>query len=348
MKRRTFTQSLLLAAANPLFASTDAPAGSITSIPGIDVGHFTDPRRPTGCTAILFRKGAVAGVDVRGAAPGTRETDLLNPVNTVQQIHAIMLSGGSAYGLDTATGAMRFLEEQGIGFHLANQVVPIVPAAILYDLGVGDGHIRPDAAAGYAACKAASGAKVAEGSVGAGAGATIGKYFGPKSMMKSGLGTAGLTIGNTGIVVGGIVAVNAVGDVRDPATGRIIAGARKPDGSGFIDTMAQWREGRGRAEDQPGRNTTIGVVATNAIFDKAQMTKIAQMAHDGLARAINPVHTTMDGDTVFAATTGTLKTAIDHGIIGAIAAEVMTEAVLRAVRMATSVLGIPAYRDVHR
>ena len=346
MKRRSFAQSLLLAAATPLRASTTTPAGSLTSFPGIEVGHFTDQRRPTGCTAILFRKGAVAGVDVRGAAPGTRETDLLNPVNTVQQIHAIMLSGGSSYGLDAASGAMRFLEEHGIGYHLGNQIVPIVPAAILYDLSIGDGHIRPDAAAGYAACKAASGAKVAEGSVGAGAGATIGKFFGPKSMMKSGIGSSCQTIGNTGIMVGAIVAVNAVGDVRDPATGQIIAGARKPDGSGFIDTMARWREGQSRGEAQTGRNTTIGVVATNAIFDKVQMTKIAQMAHDGLARAINPVHTTMDGDTLFAATTATAKSQMDHGIIGAIAAEVMTEAVLRAVKLATGVLGIPACRDL--
>ncbi len=332
----------------PLKAAGVESDGCITNIPGIEVGHFTDRRRPTGCTAIVFRKGAVAGVDVRGAAPGTRETDLLNPINTVQQIHAVMLSGGSAYGLDTASGAMRFLEEHGIGFRLQDQVIPIVPAAILYDLNVGDGHVRPDAAAGYAACEAASNGKVAEGSVGAGAGATIGKFFGPKSMMKSGLGTASLTVGKTGVVVGAIVAVNAIGDVRDPATGRIIAGARKQDDSGFIDTMARWREGNSKADMQPGRNTTIGVVATNAIFDKAQMTKIAQMAHDGLARAINPVHTTMDGDTIFAASTGAIATSMDHGIIGAIAAEVMTQAILRAVKTATGVMGIPAYKDLRR
>jgi L-aminopeptidase/D-esterase-like protein len=336
----------LAATAHPLAAATSAPVSCITAVPGVEVGHFTDTRRPTGCTAVLFRKGAVAGVDVRGAAPGTRETDLLNPLNTVQQIHAIMLSGGSAYGLDTATGAMRFLEEHGIGFHIGGQIVPIVPAAILYDLGVGDGHIRPDAAAGYAACKAASGGAVAEGSIGAGAGATIGKLFGPRSMMKSGIGNASLAVGSTGIIVGAIVAVNAVGDVVEPATGHIIAGARKPDGSGFMDTMGRLREGKGRGEGEAGRNTTIGVVATNATFDKAQMTKIAQMAHDGLARAINPVHTTMDGDTLFAASTGTAKSAMDHGVIGAIAAEVMSAAVLRAVRMATGVLGIPAYRNL--
>lgn len=328
MNRRAFNQTLLLAA-----AAKAEPAGSLTTVPGVEVGHFTDKRRPTGCTAILFRKGAVAGVDVRGAAPGTRETDLLNPINTVQQIHAIMLTGGSAYGLDTATGAMRFLEEHGIGFRVGDQIVPIVPAAVLYDLQVGDGHIRPDAAAGYAACKAASSAMVVEGSVGAGAGATVGKFFGPKFMMKSGLGSASHTVGDTGIIVAAIVAVNAAGDVIDPGTGRVIAGARKPDGSGFIDTMAQLRAGRGSIEQQAGRNTTIGVVATNAIFDKAQMTKIAQMAQDGLARAINPVHTTMDGDTIFAATTGTIKSPLDHGVIGAIAAEVMTQAILRAVRL---------------
>jgi L-aminopeptidase/D-esterase-like protein len=314
----------------------------------VEVGHFTDSRRPTGCTAILFRKGAVAGVDVRGAAPGTRETDLLNPINTVQQVHALMLSGGSAYGLDTASGAMRYLEEQGIGFRVGNQLVPIVPAAILFDLGVGDGHIRPDAAAGYAACKAASSGKVAEGSVGAGAGATIGKFFGPKSMMKSGIGTASLAVGTSGVMVAAIVAVNAVGDVLDPATGKIVAGARKPDGTGFIDTMARLCEGKRSGESQAGRNTTIGVVATNATFDKAQMTKIAQMAHDGLARAINPVHTPMDGDTIFAASTGVVKAALDHGAVGAIAAQVVSEAVLRAVRSATGVLGIPAWRDLER
>lgn len=347
MNRRAFATSIALAAARPLGAAPEGSGAGITSIPGIEVGHFTDKRRPTGCTAILFRKGAAAGVDVRGAAPGTRDTDLLNPVNTVQQVHAIMLSGGSAYGLETAAGAMRYLEEQGVGFHVGKQIVPIVPAAILFDLAVGDGGIRPDAAAGYAACRAASSGRVAEGSVGAGAGATIGKYFGPKSMMKSGLGTACVTVGGTGIMVGAIVAVNAVGDVLDPATGGIIAGARKPDGSGFIDTMARMREGRSSGEAGNGRNTTIGVVATNAVFDKSQMTKIAQMAHDGLARAVNPVHTTMDGDTIFAASTGTVKPAVDHGVVGAIAAEVMTEAVLRAVKLATGVLGIPAYRDLH-
>jgi L-aminopeptidase/D-esterase-like protein len=342
LTRRTFAQSIAAAAAMPLRAS--GPTG-ITAIPGVEAGHFTHDKRPTGCTAILFRKGAVAGVDVRGAAPGTRETDLLNPVNTVQQVHAILLSGGSAYGLDTASGAMRYLEEERIGFHIGKQIVPIVPTAILYDLSIGDGHIRPDASAGYAACKAASTGQLAEGSVGAGAGATIGKLFGPRSMMKSGIGTASTAIGDTGILVAAVIAVNAVGDVVDPASGQIVAGARNPDGSGFLDSMARIRQGRTGAAGA-GRNTTIGVVATNAIFDKAQMTKIAQMAHDGLARSIRPVHTTMDGDTLFAAATGTLKSPLDHGVVGAVAAEMVAEAVVRAVKQATSVLGIPAWRDV--
>lgn len=348
MNRRTFAQTLAaLSAAVPVRSAIPDSQTGLTDVPGVKVGHFTDKRRPTGCTAILFEQGAVAGVDVRGAAPGTRETDLLNPINTVQQIHAIMLSGGSAFGLDCASGAMRFLEERGIGFKLGPQIIPIVPAAILYDLSIGDGHIRPDAAAGYAACKLASFRKIEEGSVGAGAGATIGKLFGPASMMKSGIGTASITVGNTGIMIGAIVAVNAVGDILDPATGQIIAGARKPDGSGFLDSMARWREGRFGVLES-GKNTTIGAVVTNATFDKAQMTRIAQMAHDGLARAINPVHTTMDGDTIFAASTGLVKTSMDHGVVGAIAAGVMAEAVLRAVTRATSVLGIPAYRDLHR
>ena len=347
LTRRTFAKSLAFAAAHPLIASPPPGAG-LTAVSGIEVGHFTDKRRPTGCTAILFRQGAVAGVDVRGAAPGTRETDLLNPLNTVQQVHAIMLSGGSAFGLDTASGAMRYLEEHGIGFHLGKQIIPIVPAAILYDLSVGDGSIRPDAAAGYAACKTASGGPVAEGSIGAGAGATVGKFFGPKSMMKSGLGSASLAIGNTGIVVSALVAVNAVGDVIDPATGHIIAGARKPDGSGFMDTMASLRAGQGSAESSAGRNTTIAVVATNALFDKTQMTKVAQMAHDGLARTINPVHTPMDGDTIFAVSTGALKAPFDHGVVGALAASVLGDAVLRAVKQATGLPGVPAYRDLAR
>jgi len=348
MKRREFGGALAALAAAGALSSAEATEavgqGSITDVQGIKVGHFTDTRRPTGCTVLLFEKGATAGVDVRGSAPGTRETDLLNPINTVQQVHAILLSGGSAFGLDAASGVVRFLEEHRIGFQVGGVVVPIVPAAILFDLGVGDPKIRPNADSGYKASQAATAGKVAEGNVGAGAGATVGKMFGMKSAMKGGIGTASLHVGNTGIVVGAIVAVNAVGDVVNPQTGKIIAGARKLDGSGFMDTMARIRGGY-RVE-AGGSNTTIGVVATNAAFDKSQMTKIAQMAHDGLARTVYPVHTPSDGDTIFAAATGAISKKADHGAIGALAAGVMAQAVLRAVMSARGLAGLPSYSDL--
>jgi L-aminopeptidase/D-esterase-like protein len=348
MKRREFSGALAAMAAGGALSSAEVAEavgqGSITDVQGIKVGHFTDTRRPTGCTVLLFEKGATAGVDVRGSAPGTRETDLLNPINTVQQVQAILLSGGSAYGLDAASGVVRYLEEHGLGFHVGEVIVPIVPAAILYDLGVGDPKIRPTAESGYKACQAASGGKIAEGNVGAGAGATVGKMFGMKSAMKSGIGTASLHVGNTGVVVGAIVAVNAVGDVVNPQTGKIIAGARKPDSSGFMDTMARIRGGY-RVEAS-GSNTTIGVVATNVALDKAQMTKIAQMAHDGLARTVYPVHTPGDGDTIFAAATGAISKRADHGAIGALAADVMAQAVLRAVMSARGLAGLPSYNDL--
>ena len=348
MKRREFSGALAAMAAGGALSSAEvaelAGQGSITDVQGIKVGHFTDTRRPTGCTVLLFEKGATAGVDVRGSAPGTRETDLLNPINTVQQVQAILLSGGSAYGLDAASGVVRYLEEHGLGFRVGEVVVPIVPAAILYDLGVGDPKIRPTAESGYKACQAASGGKIAEGNVGAGAGATVGKMFGIKAAMKGGIGTASVRVGDTGIVVGAIVAVNAVGDVVNPRTGKIIAGARKPNGSGFMDTMARIRGGY-RVE-AGGSNTTIGVVATNVAFDKAQMTKIAQMAHDGLARTVYPVHTPGDGDTIFAAATGAISKRADHGAIGALAADVMAQAVLRAVMNARGLAGLPSYSDL--
>jgi L-aminopeptidase/D-esterase-like protein len=348
MKRREFSGALAAMAAGGALSSAEVAEavgqGSITDVQGIKVGHFTDTRRPTGCTVLLFEKGATAGVDVRGSAPGTRETDLLNPINTVQQIQAILLSGGSAYGLDAASGVVRYLEEHGLGFHVGEVVVPIVPAAILYDLGVGDPKIRPTADSGYKACQAASGGKIAEGNVGAGAGATVGKMFGMKAAMKSGIGTASVRVGDTGIVVGAIVAVNAVGDVVNPRTGKIIAGARKPDASGFMDTMARIRGGY-RVEAS-GSNTTIGVVATNVALDKTQMTKIAQMAHDGLARTVYPVHTPGDGDAIFAAATGAISKRADHGAIGALAADVMAQAVLRAVMNARGLAGLPSYSDL--
>jgi L-aminopeptidase/D-esterase-like protein len=350
MRRREFHYSLGGLAAGAALRGVSAgeagAGGGITDVQGIKVGHFTEERRPTGCTVLLFEKGATAGVDVRGAAPGTRETDLLNPVNSVQQIHAILLAGGSAFGLDAASGVMRYLDEHGIGFRLGSAVVPIVPAAILFDLGVGDPKIRPTAESGYKACGAATGGKVAEGCIGAGAGATVGKMFGMDHAMKSGIGTASIRVAKTGIVVAAIVAVNAVGDVLEPTTGKILAGARKPDGSGFMDSIAQIRLGYS-VELAAGENTTIGVVATNAAFDKTQMTKIAQMAHDGLARTINPAHTLADGDTIFAVATGAVKTRGGHGAIGALAAEVMAEAIVRAVKSARGLPGLPGYGELH-
>ncbi len=356
MKRRELMGMAFAAGLGPLAAaagssdSTDwLGPGSLTDVSGIKVGHFTLTTRPTGCTVILCEAGATAGVDVRGSAPGTRETDLLNPINMVQQVQAIVLSGGSAYGLDTATGVMRYLEEHGRGFKIGNAgVVPIVPAAILMDLGVGgDFKIRPNAVSGYEACLAATGGPVVQGNVGAGAGATIGKMFGTQFAMKSGLGSASIKAGNTGLVVAAIVAVNAVGDVLNPKTGQVIAGARGADGKGFRNSMAEITRGY-RVALQPGANTTIGVVATNAALEKVEVSKVAQMAHDGYARAINPVHTPSDGDTIFALATGTSKVKANHGMIGALAAEAMAQAIVRAVVNAVSIPGYPAYSEVSR
>ena len=325
--------------------------GTLTSVPGVKVGHVTLDGRPTGCTVVLTEDGAVAGVDVRGAAPGTRETDLLDPVNSVQQIHAITLAGGSAYGLDAASGVVRYLDEKGIGFkvnsHGVKANVPIVPAAILIDLGVGgSATIRPGADCGYRAAAAARVDPVAEGSVGAGAGATIGKMAGYQRAMKGGLGSAAIRMSD-GLVVAALVAVNAYGDVVDPATGKVVAGVRTPDGKGLADARVLLREGR-IGNTEPGANTTIGVIATNRALTKAQATKIAQMAHDGYARTIYPIHTAVDGDTVFALSTGTDKGDPDVTRIGALAADVMAEAVLRAVRNATGLPGYPAVRDLVR
>lgn len=347
-RREFLATSLLAANALPAVAADSVRFfGKITDVDGVRAGHYTDKRRPTGCTVLIFDEGAVAGVDVRGSAPGTRETDLLNPLNTVQRVNAIVLSGGSAYGLASAHGVVRYLEERHKGYAVDNVVVPIVPAAILYDLSMGDASIRPDAESGYQACLAATSGAVAEGNVGAGAGALVGQMFGHKRAMKSGLGTASVRIPGTGLVVGAIVAVNAAGDVRDPRSDKILAGARTADGKGFADTMAQILKGYS-IEARPGAHTTIGVVATNAKCSKSEATKIAQMAHDGLARTINPVHTPYDGDALFAACTGTNETSANVGALGAIAAEVVSSAVVRAVQMATGVLGVPAMRDVER
>jgi L-aminopeptidase/D-esterase-like protein len=311
--------------------------GFITDVEGITVGHFTDSRRPTGCTVVLCEQGAVTGVDVRGSGPGTRETDLLDPVNHVEQAHAILLAGGSAFGLDAAGGVMRYLEERGVGYITPFAKVPIVPAAILFDLRLGDSKVRPDAESGYQACLQARNGPVPEGSVGAGTGATIGKLQ-PGLPMKGGVGTASLRLDN-GVVVAAIVAVNCVGNVIDPGTGQIVAGARSPKGSGFVDVMDWYRHGVPAEES----NTTIGVIATNVSFTKAQMKKISQMGHDGMARAINPVHTPWDGDTLFAMSTGVSRSVVDAGKIGAVAAEVVSQAILRAVRRAKSIPGYPDF-----
>jgi L-aminopeptidase/D-esterase-like protein len=322
--------------------------GGITDVPGIKVGHVTRTERLTGCTVILAEAGATGGVDVRGSAPGTIETDLLNPVNLVQQVHAVFLSGGSAFGLDVAAGVRRYLYERKIGFETRAANVPIVPGAILYDLGVGDRpDIWPTADCGYRAAADAGTGVVAEGNVGAGAGATIGK-MGGGGAMKGGLGTASISVpaGADTLIVGAIVAVNAVGDVIDPRNGALVAGARTPDGKGLADARRLLRAGGG-TPSRPGQNTTIGVVATNARLTKAQATKVAQMAHDGLARAIYPAHTMGDGDAIFALATGAIENS-EVSRIGALAAEMMAEAIVRAVQAARGIPGYPAARDIQR
>jgi L-aminopeptidase/D-esterase-like protein len=313
------------------------PHGSLTDVRGLHVGHCTETRRPTGCTVIIAPEGAVAGVDVRGAAPGTRETELLSPLNAIDKVHAVMLAGGSAFGLDAAGGVMRWLEEHGIGVQVGPASVPIVPAAILFDLWVGDASIRPDAASGYAACVAATTDPVAQGNVGAGTGAAVGKLFGIERAMRGGLGSASVTVG--GITVAALVAVNAIGDVIDPSTGEPIAGARSEDGKSLQGTMRSMLRGELMAPLQAGSATTLGVVATDAVLTKAQANKMAQMAHDGFARSINPVHTMTDGDTIFALATGACGQAANLTLIGALGAEVMAAAVVNAVRAAKRLSG---------
>jgi L-aminopeptidase/D-esterase-like protein len=323
---------------------------TITDVPGIEVGQAQDEDSLTGCTVVLCRKGAVAGVDVRGGAPGTRETDLLDPVNLVEKVHAVLLAGGSAYGLDAASGVMRYLEEQDIGFNVGVAKVPIVPAAILFDLAVGRPDVRPDAEMGYRAALAASADVPKEGNVGAGTGASVGKILGAKTAMKAGLGTASMEA--NGIVVGAIVAVNSWGDVVDPKSGEIVAGARstklgplKLGQEGYFgDTLEMMKSflGRTAVGFAMKANTVIGAIATNAKLTQAEATKVAQMAQDGLARTIRPAHTMLDGDTIFALATGGKKA--DVSTVGAFAAEVMAEAILRAARNAAPAGGLPGMR----
>ena len=314
---------------------------SLTSLQGILVGHYTDDRRPTGCTVVLCAQGAVAGVDVRGAAPGTRDTDALSPSNTVQEVHGGLLTGGSAYGLDAAGGVMRWLEERGHGFQVGPAIVPIVPAAVIFDLWVDDfskarreptknPRIRPDAQAGYLACQAANSEPVQQGNVGAGAGATLGKLNGPDCAMKGGIGSASLCV--HGVTVAALVVCNALGDVVDPQTGKLLAGSRvSADSRDLLDIVKAQLNGHSISKPQAGSNTTIGVVATDAVLTKPQAHRLAQVAHDGLARSIRPVHTPMDGDTLFALGTGTSGKAADMMLLSTLAAEVTAMAVVNAV-----------------
>ncbi|MBC8531502.1 P1 family peptidase [Gehongia tenuis] len=297
--------------------------GKLTDVKGLTVGHVEDEKARTGCTVVLCGDGAMGGVDVRGAAPGTRETDLLRPGNTVETVHAVVLCGGSAFGLDAASGVMRFLEERGIGFDTGYAKVPIVPAAVLYDLGVGRFDVRPDGKMGYEACQNA-GEDVPQGRVGAGCGATVGKILGMEGAMDSGIGTASIHLPG-GAVVSALIAVNALGDVVDHNTGEILAGARLA--GQFIGTA----EAMLTAPPQGGQgaNTTIGVVATNVALDKAHANRLASVAHDGLALSIRPVHTPHDGDTLFALSKGEAEA--DFTVLCAAAAEVCARAIENAV-----------------
>lgn len=325
---------------------------TITDVPGIEVGQAQDEEALTGCTVVLCRRGAVGGVDVRGGAPGTRETDLLNPVNLVEKVHAVLLAGGSAFGLDAASGVMRYLEERRIGFNTGTAKVPIVPAAILFDLNLGRSDRRPDAEMGYRAAASASSHPPREGNFGAGTGASVGRILGLNRAMKTGIGAASVDAGG-GVTVGAIVAVNAFGDVVDPQNGQIIAGARSRKSKSlkagepgyFGDTLKLMRTLYGRAVMSfvSRFNTVIGVVAVNAKFTKSEATKMAQMAHDGIARAIRPAHTLLDGDTIFALATGGKRA--DVSTVGAYAAEAVAQAIVRAARTAASAGGLPGLGD---
>jgi L-aminopeptidase/D-esterase-like protein len=335
-------------------ASPRATSG-LTAVEGLRVGHHTLTERPTGCTVILVDGDAVGGVAQMGGAPGTRETDLLHPLNMVDRVNAVVLSGGSAFGLDAATGVVRWLDEHDIGWPTGAGKVPIVPAAILFDLPVGGKpNIRPAADCGYRAADAATLGPVQEGSVGAGAGATVGKLggsaehdgypAGSRKSMKAGIGTASISLPN-GLVVAAIVAVNAVGDIVDPGTGRIVAGVLNPDGT-LADARRILRSGQTIRRPRAAENTTIGLVATNARLTKDQVNRMALMANDGYARAIVPSHTLGDGDTVFSLATGRWQGEVDVTTIGALAAEATADAIVRAATQATSVAGITAARDL--
>ncbi len=356
ISRRSFNSTILCSAASgarlspavePMSQDKMTRTPSLTDVDGLLVGHCTMKERPTGCTVVTANQPFTAGVDVRGGAPGTRETDLLRAENTVEAINAILLSGGSAFGLDAASGVVKFLEEKGAGFEVRGIRIPIVCAAILYDLGLGDPHIRPGPECGYAAAKAASPDPVREGNVGAGAGCTVGKLLGPENSMKSGIGSWSFRRAD-GLVVGALAAVNAVGDVLDPGKGKIVAGARRKEGKGFLDIMQQLQHGA-----EPGlfekNNTVLGIVATNAVLSKSQCARVATMAQDALARCIRPSHTPWDGDTVFAVATGRWTgkgKPVNAGVIGALAAEVLSVSIVRGVESADAWGDYPSLRTL--
>jgi len=317
---------------------------AITAVAGIRVGHWTHRQAATGCTVVLCPEGAVASADVRGGAPGTRETDLLRPGNLIERVHAVLLTGGSAYGLDAAAGVMRWLEERGCGFPVSTGVVPIVVGAVLMDLSLGQANIRPDADTGYAACQAASGGPVEGGCVGAGTGATVAKALGLGRALKGGIGTA-CEGTPSGLTVGALVAVNGFGEVVDPDSGHVVAGPRGEAPGTFVDTLEALRTCSARSPFGQAPNSTIGVVATDAALTKEEAYRLAVMAQAGLARTIRPAHTPVDGDTIFALATGRLQAETDLLHLGALAARTVERAIVRAVTLATGLAGVPSARE---
>lgn len=316
----------------------------LTDMGGIEIGHAQDLEAATGCTVVICREGATAGVDVRGGAPGTRETDLLDPINLVQQVHAVVLSGGSAFGLDAACGVMQYLEEEGVGLDVGVTRVPIVCAAVLFDLAVGDYRVRPDRKMGYAACLDAAFPGCAEGCVGAGTGATVGKILGMGRCMKSGLGA--FCVRSGGLEIGAVVAVNCLGDVIDPQTGETLAGVLDEGGEGCLDTEAIMIRDLADHRMAFGGNTTIGVIVTNARLTKSEATKVASMAHNGYGRTLRPAHSMMDGDTIFTMATGRVDA--DVSVAGLLAANTMEKAIVRAVKRATPLCGLKTWSDGKR
>lgn len=315
---------------------------SFTSIDGIRVGHAEDTKAATGCTVIICEEGATAGVDVRGGSPGTRETDLLDPKNLVDKVHAVLLAGGSAFGLDAASGVMKYLEERDIGFDVQLTKVPIVCGAVLFDLAVGDYRVRPDFNMGYEACLKATDEECPSGNVGAGTGASVGKFLGMERAMKGGLGSYGLQIGD--LKVGSIVAVNALGDIIDPESGEILAGLLDEGGKRLVGTENIMAASYSERKNIFSGNTTIGLVVTNGIFTKAEANKIASMAHNGYARSIRPAHSIFDGDTIFTMATGRVEA--DINVVGFLAARTMERAVVNAIKSAESAYGLKAHRDL--